>query len=271
MKFDWSYFWQSLLSPSPQFLNGLALTVVISIVAMLLALVVGLVIALMGRSRFIPFRIFSSLYIWVIRGTPLLVQLVIIYTGFAAAGILRFEDADLFGVLIKGAVQAAIVALMLNESAYVSEIVRAGLESVEKGQTEAALSLGMTPLSAMRWIIVPQAIRIMVPPLGNTFNGLMKSTSILSIIGVAELFQSGTTMSAVSFKVFEIYIVVALYYLFLTTIWTFAQAAIENWLNKKAGLPRAESVLKRLFGFRGKTDRSAPKNPIVDKLEGVAA
>ncbi|MBC9927144.1 MULTISPECIES: amino acid ABC transporter permease [unclassified Leucobacter] len=270
MKFDWDYFWQSLLTPSTQFLNGLALTVVISIAAMALALILGLVIALMGRSRILPFRIFASLYIWIIRGTPLLVQLVIIYTGFAAAGIFRFEDVTI-GFLIKGAAQAAVVALMLNESAYISEIVRGGLESIEKGQNEAALSLGMTPLSSMRWIIVPQAIRVMVPPLGNSFNGLMKSTSILSIIGVAEMFQVGSSMSAATFKVFEIYIVVALYYLALTTIWTVIQTAIENSLNAKAGLPKAESIWKRLFGFRIKTDRTAPKNPIAESLEGVSA
>jgi polar amino acid transport system permease protein len=269
MTFDWDYFWQSLLTPSPSFLNGLALTVVISIVAMALALVLGLCIALMGRSRFVPLRLFASLYIWIIRGTPLLVQLVILYTGFAAANIFRFEDVSV-GFLIKGAVQAAIIGLMLNESAYISEIVRGGLESIEKGQTEAALSLGMTPLSSMRWIIVPQAIRVMVPPLGNSFNGLMKSTSILSIIGVAEMFQIGGTMASSTFKAFEIYIVVALYYLLLTTIWTMIQTAIENWLNAKAGLPQAESVWKRLFGLRSKRDRVAPKNPLV-KLEGAAA
>ncbi|MEJ6490281.1 amino acid ABC transporter permease [Leucobacter sp. USCH14] len=278
MKFDWDYFWQSLFTPSESFLNGLALTIVISIAAMALALILGLLIALMGRSRFVPLRIFASLYIWIIRGTPLLVQLVIIYTGFAAANLFRFEDLTLglrledvtVGILIKGAVQAAIVALMLNESAYISEIVRGGLESIEKGQTEAALSLGMTPLASMRWIIVPQAIRVMVPPLGNSFNGLMKSTSILSIIGVAEMFQVGSSMSAATFKVFEIYIVVALYYLLLTTVWTVIQTFIENWLNAKAGLPKAESVWKRLFGFRSKRDRVAPKSPIAD-LEGVAA
>ncbi|SDQ16695.1 amino acid ABC transporter permease [Leucobacter chromiiresistens] len=278
MKFDWDYFWQSLFTPSESFLNGLALTIVISIAAMALALILGLLIALMGRSRFVPLRIFASLYIWIVRGTPLLVQLVIIYTGFAAANLFRFEDLTLglrledvtVGILIKGAVQAAIVALMLNESAYISEIVRGGLESIEKGQTEAALSLGMTPLASMRWIIVPQAIRVMVPPLGNSFNGLMKSTSILSIIGVAEMFQVGSSMSAATFKVFEIYIVVALYYLLLTTVWTIIQTFIENWLNAKAGLPKAESVWKRLFGFRSKRDRVAPKSPIAD-LEGVAA
>lgn len=269
MKFDWSYFWQSLFFPSSQFLSGLALTIVISITAMALALVLGLVIAIMGRSRFAVLRIFASLYVWIIRGTPLLVQLVIIYTGFAAANVFRFEDITV-GFLIKGAVQAAIVGLMLNESAYVSEIVRSGLESIEKGQHEAAVSLGMTPLGAMRWIVIPQAVRIMVPPLGNTFNSLMKSTSILSIIGVSELFQSGTNMSAATFKVFEIYIVVALYYLLLTTIWTFIQTWIENTLNARAGLPKAPSAWKRLFDVRGKRDSAVTKRNTITKEGAVA-
>lgn len=252
MDFNWEFFWEALFSPSRQFIDGFILTIIISVVAMVLAFVLGLIIALMGRSKFLPFKIFASLYIWVIRGTPLLVQLVIIYTGFAAAGIFRFEDTDVFGILVRGAVQAAIVGLMLNESAYVAEIVRSGLESVEKGQHEAALSLGMTPLGAMRRIIVPQAIRIMVPPLGNSFNQMMKQTSILSIIGVSEMFQVGTIISSATFMVFEVYIVVALYYLLLTTVWTFIQTQIENVLNTRAGLPKAEPVLKRLFGVRTK-------------------
>jgi polar amino acid transport system permease protein len=250
MIFDWGYFWSALLTPNSRFLDGLALTVLISVISMALALAVGLIIALMGRSRFLPFKVFASIYVWVVRGTPLLVQLVIIYTGFAAANLFRFQDVDVFGALVKGAVQAAIVGLTLNESAYIAEIVRAGLESVDRGQNEAALSLGMTPMQAMRKIIVPQSIRIMVPPLGNSFNGLMKSTSILSIIGVAEIFQVGSTMSSATFKTFEVYAVVALYYLALTTIWTFVQTGMENALNKRAGLPPAESVFRRLFGIR---------------------
>jgi polar amino acid transport system permease protein len=262
MTFDWAYFWASLFTPSPQFLKGLALTITISVLAMVGALVLGLLIALMGRSRFLPFRLFASLYVWIVRGTPLLVQLVIIYTGFAAVGLFRFQDVDLVGLLVKGAVQAAIVGLMLNESAYISEIVRSGLESVDRGQNEAALSLGMTPMRSMRAIIVPQAVRIMVPPLGNSFNGLMKSTSILSVIGVSEMFQVGSTMSAATFRVFEVYIVVALYYLLLTTVWTFAQAAIENSLNARAGLPPAESLLRRLFGVRSRRRPAVPTPPL---------
>ncbi|MFS0734142.1 amino acid ABC transporter permease [Microbacterium sp. 1P10UB] len=264
MNFDWSYFWASLLTPSPRFLSGLALTVIISVVAMALALVVGLLIALMGRSRIAPLRAFAALYIWIIRGTPLLVQLVIIYTGFAAANVFRFEDQDIVGVLIKGAVQAAIVGLTLNESAYIAEIVRSGLESVDRGQNEAALSLGMTPGRSMREIIVPQAIRVMIPPLGNSFNGLMKSTSVLSVIGVAEMFQIGSTMSSATFKTFEVYIVVALYYLALTTIWTIIQTNIENVLNTRAGLPRAESAWRRLFGVRGRRLTLTPAAQPVD-------
>lgn len=270
MKFDWEYFFKILFTPNQAFLNGFALTILISVTAMVLALMLGLVIALMGRSRFLPFRIFASLYIWMIRGTPLLVQLVIIYTGFAAIGLFRFEDITV-GFLFKAAVQAAIVGLTLHESAYISEIVRSGLESVERGQTEASLSLGMTPLAAMRWVVIPQAVRVMVPPLGNIFNGLMKSTSILSIIGVTEMFQVSASAAATTFKVFEVYIVVALYYLLLTTVWTVIQTAIENALNAQAGLPRAESVWKRLFGFRARRDRILVARQAEKELERVPA
>ncbi len=155
MNFDWGFFWKNLLTPGPPFLQGLALTVLISVLAMAGALVVGLVIAMMRRSTFAPLRVIASLYIWLIRGTPLLVQLVIIYTGFAAANVFRFQDVDLGGILIKAAIQAAIVGLIMNESAYISEIIRAGLDSVPVGQTEAAQALGMSGASAMRWIILP--------------------------------------------------------------------------------------------------------------------
>ena len=178
MHFDWPFFWNSLFTPSGPFLDGLVLTIVISVVAMVLALIVGFVIALMRRSRFAGLRWFASVYIWVIRGTPLLVQLVLIYTGLAAAGLYQFQDVSILGLSVKAAVQAAIVALMINESAYISEIVRAGLDSIPRGQFEAAASLGMRPSKVMRWIIAPQALRVMVPPLGNSFNGLMKTTSV---------------------------------------------------------------------------------------------
>ncbi|PND54860.1 polar amino acid ABC transporter permease [Mycobacterium sp. ENV421] len=250
MHFDWQFFWKSLFTPSERFLNGLVLTIVISAVAMVLATLVGLVIALLRRSRFAVLRWCASLYIWAVRGTPLLVQLVIIYTGLAAVGLYQFHDASLFGMSVKAAIQAAIVGLTINESAYIAEIIRAGLDSVPKGQFEAAESLGMKPAKVMRWIIVPQSLRVMVPPMGNSFNGMMKTTSVLSVIGVSEMFLVTQSISSATFHTFEIFIVAALYYLALTTIWTVIQAEIENRLARQLGINQHVRITQRLLGAR---------------------
>lgn len=250
MHFDWQFFWKSLFTPSERFLNGLVLTIVISVVAMVLATVAGLVIALLRRSRFAVLRWCASLYIWAVRGTPLLVQLVIIYTGLAAVGLYQFHDVSLFGLSVKAAIQAAIVGLTINESAYIAEIIRAGLDSVPKGQFEAAESLGMKPAKVMRWIIVPQSLRVMVPPMGNSFNGMMKTTSVLSVIGVSEMFLVTQSISSATFHTFEIFIVAALYYLALTTIWTVIQAEIENRLARQLGINQRVRITARLLGAR---------------------
>jgi polar amino acid transport system permease protein len=250
MNFDWAFFWKSLLTPSDAFVEGLVLTVVISVVAMVLATVAGLIVALMRRSRFPAVRWVAGVYIWVIRGTPLLVQLVLIYTGLAAAGLYQFHDVSLLGLSVKAALQAAIIGLMINESAYIAEIIRAGLDSVSKGQFEAAASLGMKPAKVMRWIIVPQALRVMVPPLGNSFNGLMKTTSVLSVIGVSEMFLVTQSISSATFHTFEIFIVAAIYYLALTTVWTFIQASIENRMARQLGIEQRVPITQRLLGAR---------------------
>ncbi|MCV7347459.1 amino acid ABC transporter permease [Mycolicibacterium rhodesiae] len=250
MHFDWQFFWKSLFTPSERFLDGLVLTIVISVVAMVLATLVGLVIALLRRSRFAVLRWCASLYIWAVRGTPLLVQLVIIYTGLAAVGLYQFHDVSLFGLSVKAAIQAAIVGLTINESAYIAEIIRAGLDSVPKGQFEAAESLGMKPAKVMRWIIVPQSLRVMVPPMGNSFNGMMKTTSVLSVIGVSEMFLVTQSISSATFHTFEIFIVAALYYLALTTIWTVIQAEIENRLARQLGINQRVRITQRLLGAR---------------------
>ncbi|TDS87779.1 amino acid ABC transporter permease [Nesterenkonia aurantiaca] len=237
MQFDPEFFTESLFSPSAPFLRGLMMTVAVSVISMTLALFVGLLVAMMARSRFFALRTVAGLYVWILRGTPLLVQLVLLYMGFSAAGIFAFETVSIAGISIAGAVQAAVVALTLNESAYVAEIVRSGLETIPKGQVEASQILGMTAISTMRWVILPQAIRTMVPPLGNTFNQLMKNTSILSVIGVQEMFLMTQSISSATFRTFEIFCVAALYYLLLTTIWTVIQWYIERHYNHKVGLP----------------------------------
>ena len=131
----------------------------------------------------------ASFYLWVFRGTPLLVQLVFFYFGLGAVHLYDWTAIDVAGITIPGAIQAGIFALGLNEGAYMAEIVRAGILSIDPGQMEAAKSLGMTYGQAMRRIVLPQAARVIVPPLGNEFNNMLKTTSLLFVLGVHELYN----------------------------------------------------------------------------------
>lgn len=236
MSFDWPFFWQSLFHPSAAYLHGLGLTVVISITSMILGLVLGLLIALARLSKNVILRSVAAIYVWVMQGVPLLVVLVIIYLGLAAANIYKFRDASFMGLSVAGSVQAAIVGLTLNNAAYIAEIIRSAIVAVSEGQEEAATALGMTKISSLRWIILPQAVRTMIPPLGNQFNTLMKNTSLLSIIGVTEIFLVTQSVSSSTFRTFEIFIVTGIYYLVLTTCWTFIQAELEKLASRQLGI-----------------------------------
>jgi polar amino acid transport system permease protein len=233
MAFDWNFFWHYLLQPSSVYLHGLWLTLSLSVISQGLGTLIGLFVALGRMSRFRAVQLPLGFYVWVMRGTPLLVQIVFIYTGLAAGNIFRFEDIDLGFVVIPGNIQAAIVALSLNEGAYMSEIIRAGIASVDIGQTEAAKSLGMTYWKLMRRIILPQAARVILPPLGNDFNGMLKNTTLVSVIGVPELLLATEMVTSATFRVFELYLVVALYYLTLTTLWGF----VQQWIERRFGEP----------------------------------
>ena len=213
MAFDWGFFWHYLLQPSSVYLHGLWLTLSLSVISQSLGTVIGLFAALGRLSRFRIIQTIVGFYVWVMRGTPLLVQIVFIYTGLAAGNIFRFEDIDLGFVVLPGNIQAAILALSLNEGAYMSEIIRAGIASVDIGQTEAAKSLGMTYGKLMRRIVLPQAARVILPPLGNDFNGMLKNTTLVSVIAFGEsvlvsreiqaeqLNSSALTLTAVFFLV----------------------------------------------------------------------
>jgi polar amino acid transport system permease protein len=146
-------------------------------------------------------------------------------------------------------VQAGIVALSLHEAAYMAEIIRAGIASVALGQTEAAKSLGMSYIRIMRLIVLPQAARFIVPPLGNEFNGMLKSTTLVSVIGVPELLLTTETLTSATFRVFELYAVVALYYLTLTTAWGFIQARLEASFAAPYGREEKRPAFgERIFG-----------------------
>ena len=211
---DWGAFFHYL--QSPYLLTGALLTLGVSVASILVGLVCGLAAALMRMS---PRRLLNqpaAFYIWIMRGTPVLVQLIILYTGLPQLG------------LKMTVLQAAIIGLGVNEGAYLAEIFRAGINAVPKGQFEAARAIGLSSYQTMRLVVLPQALRIVIPPLGNAFNSLMKTSSLASVISMDELLRRTEMLIQVQFKVLEIFIVAALYYLALTTLWGFAQAALER-------------------------------------------
>lgn len=225
--FDAEFFWDQLLSPSPQYLGAVWRTIYMAVAAQLLGILIGVVIGFGRLSRSRIARFGAATYVWFMRGVPVLVIMVMLFTGLAASGIYRFSDITVLGVRIVAPVQAAIVALAINEGAYMGEIIRNGIQSVGKGQIEAAQALGMPWWMRMRRVVIPQATRVIVPPLGNNFNVMLKTTSLASVIGVQELFLSTRTMAAATFRVFELFTAAAVAYLLLTTAWSFVQAWIE--------------------------------------------
>jgi polar amino acid transport system permease protein len=254
--YHWNLFFDSILQPDKQILNGLFLTVVISVVAQFSGVVLGVFAALGKMSKVLPIRWLANLYVWFFRGTPLLVQLVFFFYGLSVARIYAWPDITIGPLTVEGAVQAGIFALGLNEGAYMAEIVRAGILAVDPGQMEAARALGMTPGKAMRRIVLPQAARVIIPPLGNEFNNMLKTTSLLFVLSVVELYSVFEIKQGNSFTPFEYYLACAVWYLLLTTIWGFIQAWIERRLAK--GTPGAVAggpgLRSRMLGFRNPAD-----------------
>lgn len=253
--FDWAVFWQ-YLNPltalqDPLIRGGLVATIMMSIVAQAFGVLFGLFAALAKMSKFAPFRIVSDAYIWYFRGTPLLVQMSLLFFGFGVTHIYDFPDIVFGGFTIGGGLQAAIVALAINEGAYMAEIVRAGIEAVDPGQMEAAKSLGMTYGQAMQRIVLPQAAKVIIPPLGNEFNNMMKTTSLAVIVSAGELYFGYTQVNARLFKPFELFIAASFYYLAMTTVWTVIQTWIEGQLGERKGIEKAPGVFERLFSGAG--------------------
>ena len=250
VQFDWSLFFHRLFDPTSQFWHGLIITITVAIVAQVIGVVIGGVTVAASRS-WRPLRALAYTYVLVFRGTPLIVQVFFLY--FGANIFLGFtlfpREVNLPGLQIQGAIAAGTAALALNEGAYMSEIIRAGIDSVDPGQMESALSVGMTRRRAMRFIVVPQAARTIVPPLGNQFNGMLKATSLLAFIGVTEIFQDAQITYAANFQPVEVLAAVACWYLLLTMGWTLIQTLIERRLGVSS---RDTSVpfSRRVLGFR---------------------
>ena len=256
-QYDWTIFTNSVFRPDGFILYGVWLTLSISVVSQLIGVILGVFGALGRLSRLAIFRWLAYFYIWFFRGTPLLVQITFFFFGLSVTGLYRWPEINVLGVAIAGEIQAGIVALALNEGAYMSEIVRAGILSIDAGQMEAAKSLGMTRGLAMRRIVLPQAARVIVPPLGNEFNNMLKTTSLLVILGnVPELYVTFSRKNGsgpASFHPFELFLAAAVWYLLLTTVWSLIQARIERRLGRGTGtiVEAGPRLRDRLFGRFG--------------------
>ena len=229
---DWHIVWERLFHPDGVFARALWTTVYIAVVAQVIGVVLGLIAALMRTSKIWPLRALSGLYVLIFRGTPLLVQIFFVYFGAnLLLGFALIPNSLNFGIFrLDGAVVAGILALGLNEGAYMREIIRAGIDAIDKGQTEAARSLGMTYRLAMQRIVLPQAARVIVPPLGNEFNAMLKNTSLVFSVGVYEMFSDAEIRYSTTFKPVEFFGAVAVWYLVLTGVWSVIQAKIERKL-----------------------------------------
>lgn len=234
MSFDPNVFWHFLFYGP--IVDGAKLTVVASIVSQALGIVIGLFLALgrLSRSR-LPFvRWLSGGYIWLFRGTPLLVQLLFVYDA-----VPQLTN----GRIVLGSITSAIIALSLNEGAYMAEIIRAGIQSVDTGQVEAAKALGMTYPKTMRRIVLPQAVRFVIPPTGNEFISMLKNTSLASVISAQELLYNTQQVYSNNFAYFELLSVAAVWYLAMTTVATWFQSRLERRSEYRTSLPQRGGLL----------------------------
>jgi arginine/lysine/histidine/glutamine transport system substrate-binding/permease protein len=223
---------QFALDALPTLLIGAITTLQLTASAVIFGLIGGTLLGLARLSSFKPLQIASRIYIDFFRGTPLLVQIFMIYFGIPAATGISFNRF-----------LAAILALSLNASAYLAEIVRGGIQSIETGQREASESLGLSPIQTMRYVIFPQAFRRMIPPLGNEFITLLKDTSLVAVIGYEEILRRGQLIVATNYRAFEIYFTVALVYLVLNILSAQAFIWLEKWTDPVHKSKRRESTV----------------------------
>lgn len=227
---------QVILSALPALLAGAIVTLQLTILSAIVGMIGGSLMALARLSPSAPLRWFARIYIDFFRGTPLLVQLFMIYFGLPAI----VQQA--FGFPLRwDRFTAGVVALGFNSSAYIAEIMRAGIQSIDVGQSEASQSLGLSSIQTLRYVVFPQALRRMLPPLGNEFITMLKDTSLVAVIGFEELLRKGQLIVAQNYQAFQIYLAVALLYLILTIFASRIFSLLEDWMNPIKRAKRASS------------------------------
>jgi len=216
--------------------DGIVVTVTVTLISFVLMLGIGLI---GGLGRLSTNRIIytsSTLYVELVRGIPLLVQLISWY--FAVPVIIQYIGKAIGSPALEGfqadPIVMAVIGLVFCYGAYMSEIFRAGIQSIPKGQMEAARSLGMTYFQAMRHVVLPQAFRVILPPIGNEFIALLKDSSLVSVVAVADLTRRGREYSSMHFNPIEVWLLVALLYLVMTLF----SARVVNWIEKKTKFER---------------------------------
>lgn len=216
-------FFELLVEHFPSFMDAMWQTVQITLFSLFFGLVLGIVFGLMKVSQNKVLQSISNAYIWIIRGTPLLVQIYFVYFGIPMATGMKLTEW-----------QAGVVTMSLNAGAYIAEIVRGGIESIDPGQMEAARSLGLPYNKSMSKVVLPQALRTMLPSLINQFIITLKDTSLLSVIGVRELTMNGKIITANNMETIRMWSIVAVYYLIIISILTMIANKVEAKVSKSS-------------------------------------
>ena len=264
-RFEWDVVGEYLFDE--RILEGLRITVELTVIAMAIGVLLGVLLAVMRLSPNPLVASASWLYIWFFRGTPVLVQIIFWY--FISALYPKIDLGIPFGPSFIHAdanalihpFTAAILALGLNEGAYMAEIVRAGIISVEEGQTDAAHSLGMTRLQTMRRIVLPQAMRVIIPPTGNETISMLKTTSLVSVIAVGDLLYAAQAIYAVNFKTIPLLITASIWYLVCTSMLYVGQYYLERHYGRGSAREQPATPLqrlRRLLGSRRPTEHDRP-------------
>jgi len=249
---DWPTVFNYMFKPLT--LRALALTIELTFVTMIVGATGGTILAVMRLSENPVLSWIAWVYIWFFRGTPVYVQIILwgnigvlystFYVGLPFTGLVFAHGSS--GLLVNHLIVVAILALGLNEAAYAAELVRAGIISVDAGQSEAASSLGMSPLLVTRRIVLPQAMRVIIPTMGNETISMLKTTSLLAVLGGGiELFGRLQIIYAQTFQVVQLLIVASAWYLIVTSILTLGQARLEAYFGKGFGAEETEAAEKR--------------------------
>jgi polar amino acid transport system permease protein len=238
----WSAIGEYLFDPT--IIEGIKLTLLFTVLAMVISIVAGIVIAMMRLSYNPVLSGFASVYIWFFRGTPLLVQIIFwfniqLFIPSIDIGPIHLETNTLIS-----AFTAALLALSLNETAYMAEIVRGGLMAVDKGQGEAATALGYTPFQTLTRVVLPQALRVIIPPVGNQTISMLKTTSLVSVVAAQDLLTRVQNIYAKNFLIIELLLVASIWYLVMTTV----ASLVQGWIERRLGQSESEPpLLSRAF------------------------